>query len=72
MRDRQEGADAPDIYLSPQEMRAVLHRDRVRVVVAAHTEDALHGITFTASTDGERGHGGGFEQVGAHGAGLQG
>jgi ribonuclease R len=27
------GTDEPDIYLSPQEMRAVLHRDRVRVRV---------------------------------------
>ncbi|WP_043909690.1 ribonuclease R [Leptothrix ochracea] len=27
------GMDEPDIYLSPQEMRAVLHRDRVRVRV---------------------------------------
>ncbi len=27
------GTDTPDVYLSPQEMRAVLHRDRVRVRV---------------------------------------
>lgn len=36
LRDRQEGADAPDIYLSPQEMRAVLHRDRVRVRIVRY------------------------------------
>jgi len=30
------GADAPDVYLSPQEMRAVLHRDRVRVRVVRY------------------------------------
>ena len=34
VRDRQEGA--PDVYLSPQEMRAVLHRDRVRVRVVRY------------------------------------
>jgi ribonuclease R len=31
-----EGADTPDVYLSPQEMRAVLHRDRVRVRVVRY------------------------------------
>jgi ribonuclease R len=36
VRDRQDGADAPDVYLSPQEMRAVLHRDRVRVRIVRY------------------------------------
>lgn len=36
LRDRSEPADAPDIYLSPQEMRAVLHRDRVRVRIVRY------------------------------------
>jgi ribonuclease R len=31
-----EGAADPDIYLSPQEMRSVLHRDRVRVRVVRY------------------------------------
>jgi ribonuclease R len=31
-----EGADTPDVYLSPQEMRSVLHRDRVRVRVVRY------------------------------------
>ncbi len=31
-----EGAGNPDIYLSPQEMRSVLHRDRVRVRVVRY------------------------------------
>jgi ribonuclease R len=31
-----EGTDTPDVYLSPQEMRAVLHRDRVRVRVVRY------------------------------------
>jgi ribonuclease R len=30
------GTGAPDIYLSPQEMRAVLHRDRVRVRIVRY------------------------------------
>ena len=33
---RRDAADAPDIYLSPQEMRAVLHRDRVRVRIVRY------------------------------------
>jgi ribonuclease R len=31
-----EGAGVPDIYLSPQEMRSVLHRDRVRVRIVRY------------------------------------
>ena len=31
-----DAADAADIYLSPQEMRAVLHRDRVRVRIVRY------------------------------------
>lgn len=36
VRERGEAADAPDVYLSPQEMRAVLHRDRVRVRIVRY------------------------------------
>ncbi len=36
IRDKREGAGNPDIYLSPQEMRSVLHRDRVRVRVVRY------------------------------------
>ena len=36
LRDAGDGAGAPDIYLSPQEMRSVLHRDRVRVRVVRY------------------------------------
>jgi ribonuclease R len=36
LRDAKDGAGAPDIYLSPQEMRSVLHRDRVRVRVVRY------------------------------------
>jgi ribonuclease R len=36
LRDLTDGAGAPDIYLSPQEMRSVLHRDRVRVRVVRY------------------------------------
>jgi ribonuclease R len=31
-----DGAGAPDVYLSPQEMRSVLHRDRVRARVVRY------------------------------------
>ncbi len=31
-----EGAGVPDVYLSPQEMRSVLHRDRVRVRIVRY------------------------------------
>jgi ribonuclease R len=36
IRDARDAIDAPDIYLSPQEMRAVLHRDRVRVRIVRY------------------------------------
>ena len=31
-----EGAGVPDVYLSPQEMRSVLHRDRVRARIVRY------------------------------------
>jgi ribonuclease R len=36
IREGRNAIDAPDIYLSPQEMRAVLHRDRVRVRIVRY------------------------------------
>jgi ribonuclease R len=36
LRDRTEAPGSPDVYLSPQEMRSVLHRDRVRVRVVRY------------------------------------